>query len=49
MSAVKSIIVHKYGGACLETPEKIKAVAASVAKLSAAGNGVIVVVWVSRD
>jgi aspartate kinase len=44
LSSAKSIIVQKYGGACLETPEKIKAVAASVAKLSAAGNGVIVVV-----
>ena len=27
---MKSIIVQKYGGACLETPERIKAVAASV-------------------
>jgi aspartate kinase len=44
LSPMKSIIVQKYGGACLDTPEKIKAVAASVAKLSAAGNGVIVVV-----
>jgi aspartate kinase len=44
MSAVKTVIVHKYGGASLETPEKIKSIAASVAKLSAAGNGVIVVV-----
>lgn len=39
-----SIIVQKYGGVCLETPEKVKAVAQSVAALYEAGHQVVVVV-----
>lgn len=41
---MKSIIVQKYGGVCLESPEKIKQVAQSVAKLSREGHGVVAVV-----
>jgi aspartate kinase len=41
---VKSIIVQKYGGVCLETPEKIKNVAKAAAQLSRAGHGVVLVV-----
>lgn len=41
---VKSIVVQKYGGVCLETPEKLKQVAAAVAELAKAGHGVVVVV-----
>ena len=37
-------IVQKYGGACLETPEKVRAVAASVAKLHQAGTRAVVIV-----
>jgi aspartate kinase len=38
------IIVQKYGGACLETPEKIRAVAASVADLHRRGHRVVTIV-----
>src|ERR1700761_2212843 len=40
---MKSLIVQKYGGVCLETPDKIKAVAEHVAGLKKAGHGMIVV------
>jgi aspartate kinase len=36
--------VQKYGGACLETPTKLRAVAADVAKLHARGMQVVVIV-----
>src|SRR6185295_16147887 len=39
-----SVIVQKYGGACLETPEKIRAVAGSLANLHGRGYRVVVVV-----
>src|SRR3954469_24007300 len=39
-----SIIVQKYGGACLETPAKIRAVAASVADLHRRGHRVVTIV-----
>src|SRR5215468_9018198 len=39
-----SIIVQKYGGACLETPAKIRAVASSLAELRSRGHGVVVIV-----
>src|SRR5215510_9070114 len=38
------IIVQKYGGACLETPAKLRAVAAGLADLHAQGKRVVVVV-----
>jgi aspartate kinase len=38
------IIVQKYGGACLETPAKLRAVAAGLADLHGRGNRVVVVV-----
>src|SRR5947209_14173252 len=38
------IIVQKYGGACLETPEKIRAVAQSIAALHGRGHRVVVIV-----
>ena len=38
------VIVQKYGGACLETPEKIRAVASSLADLQGRGHLVVVVV-----
>jgi aspartate kinase len=38
------IVVQKYGGACLETPEKIRAVAAGLADLHRCGYRVVVVV-----
>jgi aspartate kinase len=38
------IIVQKYGGACLETPEKIRAVASSIAALHRRGHRVVVIV-----
>ena len=38
------IIVQKYGGACLETPEKIRAVASSIAALHRRGRHVVVIV-----
>lgn len=41
---VKPIVVQKYGGVCLATPEKIKAVAESVSKLANSGHRVVVVV-----
>jgi aspartate kinase len=37
-------IVQKYGGACLETPEKLRAVAASLAELHGRGHGVVAIV-----
>jgi aspartate kinase len=39
-----AIIVQKYGGACLETPAKLRAVAADLADLHSRGNRVVVVV-----
>jgi aspartate kinase len=44
MSHPSSIIVQKYGGACLETPEKLRAVASSLADLQARGHRVVVIV-----
>ena len=38
------IIVQKYGGACLETPAKVRAVAAGLADLHGRGHRVVVVV-----
>ncbi|MGY4312620.1 aspartate kinase [Bradyrhizobium sp. JR3.5] len=38
------IIVQKYGGACLETPAKIRAVASSVADLHGRGHRVVAIV-----
>jgi aspartate kinase len=38
------IIVQKYGGACLETPAKLRAVAKNLADLHGRGNRVVVVV-----
>lgn len=37
-------IVQKYGGACLETPEKLRAVAQSIAQLHKSGHRVVVIV-----
>src|SRR3569832_1097272 len=37
-------IVHKYGGVCLETPAKIRAVARSLADLHGSGHRVVVIV-----
>ncbi len=37
-------LVQKYGGACLATPEKIRAVASSLAELHAAGHKLVVIV-----
>src|SRR6202163_5037027 len=39
-----SIIVQKYGGACLETPAKIRAVASSLADLHSRGHRVVAIV-----
>jgi aspartate kinase len=39
-----SIIVQKYGGACLETPTKIRAVASSLADLHSRGHRVVAIV-----
>src|ERR1700720_17656 len=39
-----SIIVQKYGGACLETPAKIRAVASSLAHLLSRGDRVVAIV-----
>jgi aspartate kinase len=39
-----SIIVQKYGGVCLETPEKIFAVAESLAELHRRGHRIVVIV-----
>ena len=39
-----SIIVQKFGGTSVANPEKIKAVAEKVAKFSAKGNKIVVVV-----
>src|SRR6202048_1728576 len=38
------IIVQKYGGACLETPPKIRAVASSLADLHSRGHRVVAIV-----
>lgn len=38
------VIVQKYGGACLATPEKMRAVAKSLAQLHATGHRVVVIV-----
>ena len=38
------IIVHKYGGACLETPARIRAVASSLADLHSRGHRVVAIV-----
>ncbi|MDH2380705.1 aspartate kinase [Bradyrhizobium sp. CER78] len=40
----RSIIVQKYGGACLETPAKIRAVARSLADLHRRGHRVVAIV-----
>jgi aspartate kinase len=37
-------IVQKYGGACLETPAKIRAVASNLADLHGRGNRVVAIV-----
>ena len=39
-----SIIVQKYGGMCLETPEKLRAVASALADLHVRGHRVVVIV-----
>ena len=39
-----SIIVQKYGGACLETPAKIRAVASGLADLHSRGHRVVAIV-----
>ncbi len=44
MSAAPLTIVQKYGGACLETPERVRAVAARLALLRSQGLRVVVVV-----
>jgi aspartate kinase len=41
---INPIIVQKYGGACLETPAKIRAVASSLADLHGRGHRVVVIV-----
>ena len=41
---VSKIVVQKYGGMCLETPEKLRAVAQSIAKLHQQGIRVVVIV-----
>jgi aspartate kinase len=41
---INPVIVQKYGGACLETPAKIRAVAGSLADLHSRGNRVVVIV-----
>lgn len=38
------IIVQKYGGVCLESPEKIRAVASSIADLHSKGHSVVAIV-----
>jgi aspartate kinase len=38
------VIVHKYGGACLETPAKIRAVASGLADLHSRGHRVVAIV-----
>jgi hypothetical protein len=38
---INPIIVQKYGGACLETPAKIRAVASSLADLHSRGHRVV--------
>ncbi len=38
------IIVQKYGGVCLESPEKIRSVASAIADLHGRGNSVVVIV-----
>jgi aspartate kinase len=38
------IIEQKYGGACLETPAKIRAVASSLADLHSRGHRVVAIV-----
>jgi aspartate kinase len=40
----QSIIVQKYGGACLETPAKVRAVARGIADLYGQGHRIVVVV-----
>lgn len=44
MSHASLTIVQKYGGACLETPEKLRAVAAELAKQHALGHRLVVIV-----
>ncbi len=44
MNAKPSIIVQKYGGACLETPEKVRAVAKSLSELHSLGHRLVVIV-----
>jgi len=39
-----AIIVQKYGGACLETPAKIRAVASGLADLHSRGHRVVAIV-----
>lgn len=41
---IDSVIVRKYGGACLETPARIRAVASSLAELRRRGYRVVVIV-----
>lgn len=43
-SSSSSTIVQKYGGACLATPEKVRAVASHLAGLHARGHRVVVIV-----
>lgn len=44
MATTGTTIVQKYGGACLETPEKLRAVAQSLAHLHTKGHKVVVIV-----
>src|SRR5580658_7185027 len=39
-----SILVQKYGGACLETPQKVLAVAGALAELHGRGHRLVVIV-----
>jgi len=41
---INPIIVQKYGGACLETPAKIRAVVSSLADLHSRGHRVVAIV-----
>ena len=43
------IIVQKYGGACLATPEKIRSVASSLADLHSRGRRVVAIVTSSAN
>ncbi|MEU5259613.1 aspartate kinase [Amycolatopsis sp. NPDC021455] len=48
-AAVEGIVVRKYGGSSLATPELVRGVAARIAELAAAGRSVVVVVSAMGD